>query len=45
LNYYWILAQFGAERAAAQRRYRRFVAEGVKRPAPWEALRGQIFLG
>jgi hypothetical protein len=21
------------------------VAEGVKRPAPWEALRGQIFLG
>ena len=41
----WILAQCGAERAEAQRRYRRFVAEGVKRPAPWEALRGQIFLG
>jgi REP-associated tyrosine transposase len=41
----WILAQFGAERVEAQRRYRRFVAEGVKRPAPWEALRGQIFLG
>ena len=41
----WILAQCGAERAEAQRRYRRFVAEGIKRPAPWEALRGQIFLG
>jgi hypothetical protein len=39
------LAQFGGERSEAQHRYRRFVAEGVKRPAPWEELRGQIFLG
>jgi putative transposase len=41
----WLLAQFGVERTEAQRRYRRFVAEGVKHPAPWESLRGQIFLG
>ena len=41
----WLLAQFGVERSEAQRRYRRFVAEGVKHPAPWEGLRGQIFLG
>ena len=40
-----ILAQFGEERSEAQRRYRRFVADGGKRSAPWEALRGQIFLG
>jgi hypothetical protein len=41
----WLLAQLGVERAEAQHRYRRFVAEGVKRPAPWDELRGQIFLG
>ena len=41
----WLLAQFGVERSEAQRRYRRFVAEGVTHPAPWEGLRGQIFLG
>jgi hypothetical protein len=41
----WLLAQCGVERSEAQRRYRRFVAEGVKHPAPWEGLRGQIFLG
>jgi hypothetical protein len=41
----WLLAQLGVERAETQRRYRRFVAEGVKHPAPWEDLQGQIFLG
>ena len=41
----WLLAQCGVERTEAQRRYRRFVVEGVKHPAPWEGLRGQIFLG
>jgi hypothetical protein len=41
----WLLAQCGVERSEAQHRYRRFVTEGVKRPAPWEELRGQIFLG
>jgi hypothetical protein len=41
----WILAQFGAERAEAQLRYRNFVAEGMASPSPWEALQGQIFLG
>ena len=41
----WILAQFGGEWAEAQERYRRFVAEGVAHPSPWEALQGQILLG
>src|SRR5215471_6820220 len=41
----WVLAQFGAERAEAQLRYRRFVDEGMAAPAPWEALQGQILLG
>ena len=36
----WLLAQFGGERSEAQRQYRRFVAEGVKRPAPWEGATG-----
>jgi putative transposase len=41
----WLLAQFGADRTAAQRRYRRFVAEGVASPSPWADLQGQILLG
>jgi len=41
----WILAQFGAERAKAQLRYRRFVDEGMTSSSPWEALQGQILLG
>jgi hypothetical protein len=41
----WLLAQFGAEGSEAQDWYRCFVAEGVNRPAPWEELRGQIFMG
>lgn len=32
----WLLAQFGGEHSEAQHQYRRFVAEGVKRPAPWD---------
>jgi putative transposase len=38
----WLLAQCGEERSEAQRRYRRFVVEGVKHPAPWEAYRQNI---
>jgi len=38
----WLLAQCGVERSEAQRRYRRFVVEGVKHPAPWEAYRQNI---
>ena len=41
----WILAQFSAERAEAQLRYRRFVDEGVTDPSPWAELQGQILLG
>lgn len=41
----WILAHFGEERSAAQRRYRRFVTEGVGRSTPWAKVRGQLFLG
>lgn len=40
----WMLAQFSDRRQEAQRRYRRFVAEG-KGASPWEELKGQIYLG
>jgi hypothetical protein len=38
-------AQFGLDRATAQQFYRRFVAEGVCQPSPWQAFQGQILLG
>ncbi len=41
----WLLSQFGKQRAAAQRKYRAFVAEGIGRRSPWEQLQGQILLG
>ena len=41
----WILSQFGQRGGPAQARYRTFVAEGRGRPAPWEQLTGQIYLG
>jgi len=40
----WILSQFDASPAKAQRAYRRFVSEG-RGLTMWEALRGQIYLG
>ena len=40
----WVLAQFGKSRAAAQKRYREFVREGLA-SRPWQELRGQIYLG
>jgi hypothetical protein len=40
-----VLASFGAERDTARVAYRRFVAAGVDAESPWEALRGQIWLG
>ncbi|MDF0674187.1 MAG: hypothetical protein P0120_07565 [Nitrospira sp.] len=30
----WLLSQFGHQRAAAQRKYRAFVAEGIGHPSP-----------
>ncbi len=40
----WLLGQFGKNRAQAQKRYREFVKEGLE-SRPWEALKGQIYLG
>lgn len=41
----WLLSQCGRQRAAAQRKYQAFVAEGMGRGSPWEAVRGQVLLG
>lgn len=41
----WILAGFGADRAAAQKSYRCFVAAGTGLPGPWDDLKNQIYLG
>jgi REP element-mobilizing transposase RayT len=41
----WLLAQFGRQRAAAQRKYRAFVADGMGHPSPWDEVRGQVLLG
>jgi putative transposase len=41
----WLLAQLGGERTEAQRRYRRFVDDGLASPTPWAALQGQLLLG
>lgn len=41
----WLLGQFARRRKSAQGAYVRFVAEGLKAPSIWSALRGQIFLG
>ena len=30
---------------AGRRAYERFVAEGLKKPSPWETIKGQIYLG
>lgn len=40
-----VLALFSPQHSQARRAYVRFVAEGVKGPAPWLQLKGQIFLG
>ena len=40
----WVLGQFGKKLAQAQKRYPEFVREGLD-SRPWEALRGQIYLG
>jgi REP element-mobilizing transposase RayT len=41
----WILLGFSNSRSEAQARYRKFVAEGKKRPSPWDGLKNQIYLG
>lgn len=41
----WLLAQFGRQHAAAQRKYQAFVVEGIGQGSPWEEVRGQVLLG
>ena len=41
----WILARFGGVPEDAARAYRRFVADGLKAPSPWQALSGADVLG
>jgi len=41
----WVLRNFSADPNAGRTDYRRFVAEGMDAASPWEALRGQIWLG
>lgn len=41
----WVLAQFARTRPVARKRYAAFVAEGVGKPSPWPALKGQTLLG
>ncbi len=40
----WLPSAFGSTEQAAVAAYRRFVAEGVGQPGPWEQLRHQVFL-
>lgn len=44
VNAHCVLALFG-EGAAARRAYERFVAKGLDHPSPWQALKGQVYLG
>lgn len=41
----WILAQFGKKRREAQKRYRKFVKEGIEQESIWKKTKGQILLG
>jgi len=40
-----LLAQFARGLALARERYERFVAQGMPAKAPWDGVRGQIYLG
>jgi hypothetical protein len=41
----WLLGQFGSKRKAAQKRYKKFVMEGISNESPWEGIQGQVILG
>jgi len=41
----WVLSQFGDNKTEAIKRYEKFVLDGIGKAFPWQALRGQIFLG
>jgi putative transposase len=40
-----VLSPFAGQRSLAQQRYAQFVSEGIKADSPWQALKGQVFLG
>ena len=41
----WLLSAFAAVEKEAVASYRRFVADGVAQPSPWDNLKHQVFLG
>lgn len=41
----WVLGMFSDERKKAQKRYRRFITEGIEQASPWRELQGQMLLG
>jgi REP element-mobilizing transposase RayT len=41
----WTLRLFSKNQKEAQKRYRRFVSEGIQKGSPWNDLQGQILLG
>lgn len=41
----WILGQFGAKKAVAEKKYREFVDAGIGQESIWKKIRGQILLG
>ena len=41
----WILRLFSSNKKEAQKRYRKFVSEGIQKGSPWNDLQGQILLG
>lgn len=41
----WVIGMFSEKRNTAQKRYRRFIAEGIKQSSPWKELQGQMLLG
>ena len=41
----WLFGRFGRRLHEARKEYRKFVAEGMGDPSPWEKLQGQIYLG
>ena len=45
LNADWLLSAFAKRKPTAINRYKAFVAEGKRRPSPWEELTNQVFLG
>jgi putative transposase len=41
----WLLGQFGAKRRQAEKKYREFVAAGVRGKGMWQEVKGQSILG